>query len=413
MAEAERLSAAAVMPIEGLVVVDDAALWEVRVCGLSLLTRAVASLARAGAETVHVVGADASRGGTEDGVRRELLALTTRPNVTFGARPTAAAQAVIVVAQPAAFDPRILDRLKAADLEVAGVVAFRRPADRAPALWWVGSAEVAGLSAADAPAPWLLGRTRAGIDPGLGLCDLFSETSRASVVAKIMTQARKASDSWVARHVDRRVSLWMTKYLLELPVTPNQITVASTGVGLLGALLLGWGTYAAQLAGALLLTFSIVVDGCDGEVARIKFQESDFGRKLDFFLDNLVNVAAIFAVGAGYAWRSGEGIYWTLSLVNAAAAAASVWPVYVLFFREGKQAVRLEASPAGDASQSWTVAALLEGVAGRDFAYVVLALAVFGKAHWFTLVCFVGLLGFLMAVGLLWLLRGRPSVARQ
>jgi len=262
------------------------------------------------------------------------------------------------------------------------------------------AAAVATLPPAEVQAR-LVAATSAALDPGRELCDALATNPAEAIEAKLIELGRKSSDTWVARSVDRRVSLWLTRRLVEFSVTPNQITIAATLLGLLGAALLLVGTYFSQLIGALLLTASIIGDGCDGEVARIKFMESEFGRKLDFFLDNVVNVAAIFSVGAGYAWQSGESFYFYASVVNGLAAAAAVLPVYSLFFREAKQAVRLDLPAARDPSRSWTAVDLIEGIAGRDFAYLILVLALFGRAHWFALACLAGILVFLAAVVIL------------
>jgi phosphatidylglycerophosphate synthase len=385
----------ATAPLAGVVLVDDSPGWAETVCGLSVLTRAIAALDRAGA-AVFLPFADRADPALLARVRAELARMPRRPDVRFGQAPPAASRLAIVTA-PGVFDYRILAR--ACEAGAAAVVAFGRPG-ASVFLWMVAAARADGLMTERADGATVAGRLAAAreavVDPGEGLCDALGESPPAAIVDKLFRQARKSSDTWVARHIDRPISLAVTRRLVPHPVSPNQITVVATLIGLAGAVLLGFGTYASQLAGAFLVTLAIIVDGCDGEVARIKFMESEFGRKLDFFLDNVVNVAAIFAVGAGYAWQTGETPYLVASTIAAVAAAASVAPVYLLFFREQKQAVQLGAPAAPP--QEASLAALVEAIAGRDFAYLILVLALFGRAHWFAPVCVAGIMVFLAAV---------------
>src|SRR2546426_11462410 len=75
---------------------------------------------------------------------------------------------------------------------------------------------------------------------------------------------------------------------------PNHVTMIGTCVGLLAAAVLSRGTYWAGVAGTVLFLWAIIIDGCDGEVARLTFRESAFGQAFDVITDNIVH-AAIFA----------------------------------------------------------------------------------------------------------------------
>lgn len=396
--------------IDAWILVDGRADWRADVAGLSVLTRSIAAAARAGAQHVHVVtptDRDASESTWPPLIARETGAMSPPPNVSFSTDipdqvtpPTAR----IIVTRPIVFDPREVAGLLAVN---EGVTAIRRPGDQEIGLWLLAGDSLRSIPVSSAQIlAWLESRSPVVHDPGDSLFEEWRPTRADIIHAKLFAQARKVSDSWVARNVDRRLSLALTRHLVHTTLTPNQITLSATAIGLLGVGLLGWGTFTSQLLGAFLLTASIIVDGCDGEVARIKFLESEFGRKLDFFLDNVVNVTALFAVGAGYAWRSGDSLHLYAATANATAAAAAVWPVYSLYFRTAREGVRVGAqTPRRSQVPADRLDQLIEGIAGRDFAYAILALAVFGKAHWFTPICFVGLVAFLVAVGVLVLRR--------
>ena len=65
-------------------------------------------------------------------------------------------------------------------------------------------------------------------------------------------------------------------------------------IGLAGAAFFVSPRPALQFTGALLFLLHSILDGCDGELARLKFQESRFGGVLDFWGDNVVH-SAVFA----------------------------------------------------------------------------------------------------------------------
>lgn len=389
----------------GLIVVDDAAAAQTRVCGLPVLARMICALDRV-TDTVYVLTAAAAPESALREIRREIDSRTPRPNVVWVASPASvsAERSLFVLSSPGVFDERVCKRLSSVRGYGDKIVRFQRPGER-PFMWFAGArhaaeivSQLAGKADAASLLPNLLER-QAGetIDPGREICDrVVDELTRRATEEKLFAQARKASDTWIARNFDRHVSIWMTRRLVPLPITPNQVTVIATFLGIVGAGFLALGTYGAQLLGSVLLVLSVVIDGCDGEVARIKYLESDFGRRLDFFLDNVVNTLGIFTCSAGYYWQGGPPFYLWASCINAGAALASVFPVYWLFFRENKEAY----SPAEVAAvkQGFDAAKLAENIAGRDFVYLIFFLALIGRAYWFAYFCLVGLLAFLAFV---------------
>ena len=76
-----------------------------------------------------------------------------------------------------------------------------------------------------------------------------------------------------------------------------------------GALLLSWSGYWPHLIGALLFLLCIIVDGVDGEVARLKLQETRFGHLLDVVTDNFVHLAIFARIALGLYHDSGDPVY--------------------------------------------------------------------------------------------------------
>ena len=95
----------------------------------------------------------------------------------------------------------------------------------------------------------------------------------------------------------RLLSAPCTRFLIRLPVTPNQITLVSLALGLAASsTLLGEGRWVGVIAGVL-LTASYVLDNCDGEVARAKGLSSAMGAQLDNLTDCLVHASLFTALG--------------------------------------------------------------------------------------------------------------------
>ena len=51
-----------------------------------------------------------------------------------------------------------------------------------------------------------------------------------------------------------------------------------------------------------------ILDGCDGELARVRMQQSKLGAWLDTFVDDVLNVLITVSIGIGLA-RSGAGTW--------------------------------------------------------------------------------------------------------
>ena len=146
------------------------------------------------------------------------------------------------------------------------------------------------------------------VDPpsgrGLFLQKLMSTTQTDSVERKLLLSLENPRDGQVDTYFNRKVSRPITRWLLRTPLTPNQVTLLSCTVGIFGALCFFPGGYWGPVLGALLLQFSVVLDCCDGEIARVKFMESPLGDWLDIACDTVVSIAIFLGIGVAV-WRDG------------------------------------------------------------------------------------------------------------
>ena len=106
----------------------------------------------------------------------------------------------------------------------------------------------------------------------------------------------KPNDGPVARYLNRPLSVRISRYLVQHDVTPNQISLFSFLCSLLAAGLFALGGYFALLLGGVLAQFASIIDGCDGEVARLKYQSSDFGGWFDAVLDRYADAFLLFGL---------------------------------------------------------------------------------------------------------------------
>jgi phosphatidylglycerophosphate synthase len=140
--------------------------------------------------------------------------------------------------------------------------------------------------------------------------------------------AVKSRDSFLARNFDRRLSLSLTRLLVDTALTPNQMTLLSTAVGLCGTTFMLPGSRQATLAGALLVWLHTVLDGCDGELARLRHAQSRLGGILDFWGDNLVHASLFICLGIGIYLSMGHALALFSGIAAALGAMIAACDVY-------------------------------------------------------------------------------------
>lgn len=106
----------------------------------------------------------------------------------------------------------------------------------------------------------------------------------------------KANDGPVSRWLNRPLSIRLSRWLTGFPVSPNQISVFSFLCSLAAAALFLAGDRVLLLLGGVLAQFASMVDGCDGEVARLKYQQSEYGGWLDAVLDRYADAFLLFGL---------------------------------------------------------------------------------------------------------------------
>ena len=213
--------------------------------------------------------------------------------------------------------------------------------------------------------------------------------------AELFASLAKDTDGYIARF-DRRISVALSRWLLRTPVTPNHITTASLALGLLGAALLGFGSYPLQLSGAVILWFCCILDGCDGEVARLKMLCSRSGADYDLGADHLTHLAIFVAIPFGVRAADPQARVLLPGALMVSGLAASMLTVWWTILRRPAQSL-------GRARL------FFERVASRDYVYLILALVAVRRLHWFLWAAAFGAHCFNLAIW--WLFLRYPDAA--
>jgi phosphatidylglycerophosphate synthase len=261
---------------------------------------------------------------------------------------------------------------------------------------WVDPAQVAVLETSD-PKPVLeaAGRARSaaecvatlrerfpvvvGAADARGRFPLGAAGDLRAAEAWLLHGLIKDSEGVMSRHLERRISLALSRRLVWTRVTPNAITLVCVAIGLAGAPFFLSLAPGFQLTGALLFLLHSILDGCDGEIARLKFLESPGGAVLDFWGDNTVHLAVFGCMAVG--WSLSAHAAWPL-VVGALAIASTLTAALVEAPRMVSQSAKETAHSGG--------AKTADALANRDFIYLIITLSAFGKGPWFIVFVAIG-----------------------
>jgi len=160
---------------------------------------------------------------------------------------------------------------------------------------------------------------------------ILDESSRRAAARALLQSCRRSYDGLGDRYVIRGISLRLSALWCRLGVTPNQITMVNILVGLAACAVVALGTYPAFAAAGALMFVQVILDSCDGEVARLRFLSSKFGMWLDNVSDDVIDnlFLAMLAVGIG-------GIWMPIGLVAAGLRSYCALMIHLDVARRGR-----------------------------------------------------------------------------
>lgn len=211
----------------------------------------------------------------------------------------------------------------------------------------------------------------------------------------------KSRDGFVSRYLNRPISRTVSRFLVKTSITPNLWTVLITVFPMIGFLFLIRGTYSGFVIGAALFNLHSILDGCDGEIARAKYLDSEKGPGVDAIGD-LISLL-LFSIGLGFGlFRSAQPqtvsqcVFLSEGVLAFVFIAWRLVPDHVLdLLRRGPAAVvftqdddRLRRSGErffGDRLTSWGFE-----LTKRDVAFFVFLIAIaLGLARWILHLLFI------------------------
>lgn len=121
----------------------------------------------------------------------------------------------------------------------------------------------------------------------------------------------------------RPIAFVIVKLLYSLPLTPNHYSLMSLICGTFSAYCFYLGTQSALSRGALAFLLFAVFDCCDGMIARLKKNGTEFGRLIDGLVDYTVNftVYACLAIGIGKLYPELRSYAWILVVLAGLSKA--------------------------------------------------------------------------------------------
>ena len=149
------------------------------------------------------------------------------------------------------------------------------------------------------------------------------------------------TEGLVSAHLNRRFSRPLAKLLARTPITPNQISFLSfiVAIGSLSLFLTGHNVWAGIVAQT-----SSVLDGVDGDLARIKNMKSSFGGFFDAILDRYSDFAIL-----------GGLTFWALqfeprfeNMVVVAAGLAATVGSFMISYSRARAEVSFGGNPFSD-----------------------------------------------------------------
>ncbi|NMC70329.1 MAG: CDP-alcohol phosphatidyltransferase family protein [Myxococcales bacterium] len=147
----------------------------------------------------------------------------------------------------------------------------------------------------------------------------------------LLQALRKPADGIVARHINRNLSLVLTRRLAHTAITPNQVSAVVLLIGLASGPFAALGSWLGFALGGLCYYLSSVLDGCDGELSRLKYLGSPLGAWVDTVVDDLVGLSFLSGLYLGLHRAAGHPWWLWIGVATVGAYALTIFPRYWLF----------------------------------------------------------------------------------
>ena len=234
----------------------------------------------------------------------------------------------------------------------------------------------------------------------------------------LLRRTGKSYDGLVSRYLNRPFSRFVSRFLLHFPVTPNQWTVFILLFPAASCFFFSRGTYLGFVLGAACYQMHSILDGCDGEIARIKYLDSKSGPGIDSLGDLIALLLLVAGLSIGLfnsSTAAGHWIFLIEGIIAFILIAIRLGRNTQDLLARGMEAVRSSEheellQESGNRFFGRTLYPIISAIARRDVIFVVfLLMALLGLASWIMHFLFI-----YSVVAMLLLLKGRAlRTARQ
>ncbi len=150
--------------------------------------------------------------------------------------------------------------------------------------------------------------------------DVDNPSMKKEAERRLMRQIVRPGDGWVSRKINRVISTRITFWLAKFNVSPNVVTALVFLLTMFGAWFASSGVYQQIAIGALIFQLASILDGCDGELARLTLRTSRNGAWFEQFASNLRYIIFFEALGIS-AWHATGSQVYLFAVVMLAALA--------------------------------------------------------------------------------------------
>lgn len=135
----------------------------------------------------------------------------------------------------------------------------------------------------------------------------------------------RQTDGWTAYFINRPISLTCSRALVHTPITPNMITGFNIALGIVGGAMIWGGSVWGVILGALIMQIVSIMDGIDGELARMKLLMSKQGEWFDSVGDDVIKMSMFVSLGHAcsvifeqplFLLMTGIGLAWTIAMTS-------------------------------------------------------------------------------------------------
>lgn len=151
---------------------------------------------------------------------------------------------------------------------------------------------------------------------------------------------RTGSGGKIAQKINKRVSIPLSLLLSRMRVIPNVITFVNFLMGALSICLIAAGGHMEQAAGGILVQVCSIVDGCDGEVARMTTRFSKLGGLFDTVSDQMLAVALIL-VALSKVYVNYSPMVFILTMTGLIGGVAVMFCIIIYFMRRYSESMSM------------------------------------------------------------------------